>query len=104
MDKRIPVLTDVVAEPGEHATAAGRLMTDEELSELQTRLATEGFHLMERLLREAFREMELNLMAEVISRLRQELPEIVDDVLREHFASGQGATAAPGRGNVEGSR
>jgi hypothetical protein len=83
IERRIPVLTDVVAEAAGDATPPG--LTEEELSELQTRLATEGFALMERLLREAFREMEMNLMAEVIGRLRHELPELMDDILREHF-------------------
>lgn len=83
-DRRIPVLTDVVAEAV--AAASVRGLTEEELTELQTRLATEGFALMERLLREAFREMEMNLLTEVISQLRHELPELMDDILREHFS------------------
>ena len=82
-ERRIPVLTDVVAKAV--AEAAPRGLTEEELTELQTRLATEGFALMERLLREAFREMEMNLMADVISQLRHELPELMDDILREQL-------------------
>ena len=83
MERRIPVLTDIVAEAADRVAGSG--LTEEEISELQTRLATEGFALMERLLREAFREMEMNLLSDVISRLRQELPELMDDILREHF-------------------
>jgi hypothetical protein len=92
MERQIPVLTDIVAEATDRDAGSG--LTDEEISELQTRLATEGFALMERLLREAFREMEMNLMADVISRLRQELPELMDDILREHFGD---ATNSPER-------
>lgn len=91
-ERRIPVLTEVVAEAVAEASTHG--LSEEELTELQTRLATEGFALMERLLREAFREMEMNLMAEVISQLRHELPELVDDILREHFGDRR---SPPGR-------
>ena len=81
-DKQIPVLTDIVPE---RPAPAGEpaCLDDEAITELQTQIATEGFVLMERLLREAFREIEMTVLTDVISRLRQELPEIVDDVLRE---------------------
>jgi hypothetical protein len=82
--KKIPVLTDMVEVP-----TAGTLMTgvlaEDELAELQSRLATEGYALMERLLHESLREMEANLFADVISRLRTELPDLIDEVLREHL-------------------
>lgn len=88
-NKKIPVLTDLVAGAGEPPVAR-IVVTDEELKELQARIATEGYALMERLLHESLREMEANLFADVIGRLRTELPDLIDDVLQEHFGHGQG--------------
>lgn len=89
-EKKIPVLTDMVAKPGESAPAVPLVVTDEELQELQARIAAEGYALMERLLHESLREMEANLFADVIGRLRTELPDLIDDVLQEHFDTGRG--------------
>jgi hypothetical protein len=44
---------------------------------------------MERLLHESLREMEANLFADVIGRLRTELPDLIEDVLQEHFGQPQ---------------
>lgn len=90
-DKKIPVLTDVVAGPSAGEACGGNLIGEEELAELQTRLATEGYVLMERLLHESLREMEANLFADVISRLRTELPDLIDEVLREHLGRDTGS-------------
>ncbi len=86
-ERKIPVLTEIVTPPGGSTAAAPLLVTDEELKELQARIATEGYALMERLLHESLREMEANLFADVIGRLRTELPDLIDDVLQEHFGS-----------------
>jgi hypothetical protein len=88
MDRlRIPVLTDAVAQP--RRTAADELgragLSEAELAELQTRIAAGSFVLVERLLQNAFKEMEAALFDEVVSRLRHELPDLIDQVLREHF-------------------
>lgn len=88
MDKsRIPVLTDAVARP--RHTAADELarpsVTESELAELQTRIAAGSFLLVEKFLQNAFKEMEATLFDEVLSRLRNELPDLIDQVLREHF-------------------
>jgi hypothetical protein len=88
MDRfRIPVLTDAVAQP--RRTAADELdrpaLGEAELAELQTRIAAGSFVLVERLLQNAFKEMEATLFDEVVSRLRHELPDLIDQVLREHF-------------------
>lgn len=90
-EKKIPVLTDIVAGPGDPAAAIQIGVTADELRELQTRIATEGYALMERLLHESLREMEANLFADVIGRLRTELPDLVDDVVQEYFGHGLGA-------------
>lgn len=88
MDRlRIPVLTDAVAQP--RRAAADELarsgLSEAELAELQTRIAAGSFVLVERLLQNAFKEMEAALFDEVVSRLRHELPDLIDQVLREHF-------------------
>ena len=87
-EKKIPVLTDIVASPGEPVPALQVMVTDDERQELQARIATEGYALMERLLHESLREMEANLFADVIGRLRTELPDLIDDVLKEYFGQG----------------
>ena len=88
MDRtRIPVLTDIVARP--RRSAADELtrptLSESEIAELQVRIATGSFMLVEKLLHSAFKEMEAVLFDEVVSRLRNELPELIDQVLREHF-------------------
>ncbi|MCC7258880.1 MAG: hypothetical protein IT486_10975 [Gammaproteobacteria bacterium] len=88
-EKKIPVLTEIVTTPGNGTPAPPLLVTDEELKELQARIATEGYALMERLLHESLREMEANLFADVIGQLRTELPDLIDDVLQEHFGTGR---------------
>lgn len=84
-ERKIPVLTDIVATPALSQTAAQGVVSDDELQELQARIATEGYALMERLLHESLREMEANLFADVIGRLRTELPDLIDELLQEHF-------------------
>ena len=87
MDKtRIPVLTEAVAGPRRPVGAGGRpALTESELAELQTRIAAGSFVLVERLLHNAYKEMEATLFDEVVTRLRNELPDLIDQVLREHF-------------------
>jgi hypothetical protein len=83
---RIPVLTDAVARPRRQARDADQpLLSEAELAELQTRIAAGSFALVEQLLHHAFKEMEATLFDEVINRMRQELPDLIDQVLREHF-------------------
>ena len=88
MDRsRIPVLTDAVARPRRSAADEMRrpALTESELAELQVRIATGSFVLVEKLLHQAYKEMEATLFDEVVGRLRNELPELIDQVLREHF-------------------
>lgn len=84
---RIPVLTDAVARPRRTAVdeTARPTLTESELAELQVRIATGSFMLVEKLLHQAYKEMEATLFDEVVGRLRHELPELIDQVLREHF-------------------
>jgi hypothetical protein len=82
---RIPVLTDAVLRAQRPSADAASPLSESELAELQTRIAAGSFALVEQLLHKAFKEMEATLFDEVITRLRQELPDLIDQVLREHF-------------------
>lgn len=84
-ERKIPVLTDIVEQwtPGEQV--ARLPMAAEGLAELQTRIAMRSYALMERLLQESLREMEANLFADVIGRLRTELPNLIEEELHQHF-------------------
>ncbi|MFL2547391.1 MAG: hypothetical protein ACJ0SL_08555 [Candidatus Rariloculaceae bacterium] len=94
----IPVLTDVIQDRGDLEPAAGAgaeaadvsdadILLDREMliSELQAKLSVGAFTLTEQLLHSAISEMEATLFEQVLNRLRQELPELVDTVLREHL-------------------
>ncbi|MCH7894168.1 MAG: hypothetical protein IH907_06625 [Proteobacteria bacterium] len=85
----IPVLTDVVngdAETGADSAVAAQPAFDENrLAELQTELASRSFELTDRLLHSAFQEMEASLFEQVSNRLRNELPELIDQILRDYL-------------------
>ncbi len=86
----IPILTDVVAqEELARARAAVKLsdISEEQLAELQTQLAAGVHKLADELLQIVFKEMEVALFEQVSIRLRRELPEIVDRILRDHFGT-----------------
>lgn len=81
--RNIPVLTDLVTTPPPATPPPAA--ASENLAELQARLITGSYALVERLLHEALQEMEANLFAEVIARLRADLPALVADTLQQHF-------------------
>jgi hypothetical protein len=83
----IPVLTDVVEDEPTPDTESDEPAFDGEIliAELQTKLSVSAFDLTEQLLLSAISEMESTLREQVLIRLRQELPELIDTVLREHF-------------------
>ncbi len=83
----IPVLTDVVEDEPKPDTESDEPAFDGEIliAELQTKLSVSAFDLTEQLLLSAISEMESTLREQVLIRLRQELPELIDTVLREHF-------------------
>lgn len=85
----IPVLTDVVAQDPNSPASPAELPSDIEtlIAELQTELSASAFALTEQLLHSAFSQMEATLSKKILSRLRQDLPELVDAVLREHFGA-----------------
>jgi len=89
----IPVLTDVVEDDFDAEATATPVkadgLDDPEMliAELQTKLSVGAFTLTEQLLHSAISEMEATLFEQVLNRLRQELPELVDTVLREHLGA-----------------
>ena len=84
----IPVLTDIIEEEPvpDQAVEEDSSANEELIAELQTTLSVGAFTLTEQLLHSAISEMEATLFEQVLNRLRQELPELVDSVLREHLA------------------
>lgn len=87
----IPTLTAAVSAAlltGDERPVVASLSADERL-ELQTRLASLSYTLVERLLYEAYKNLAATLLDEVVGRLRQELPNLIDQVLREQLATGQ---------------
>ena len=85
----IPVLTDIVEQDAIPATGPAELPADVEtlIAELQTKLSADAFALTEKLLQSAISDMEATLFEQVLNRLRQDLPDLVDKVLREHLVA-----------------
>ncbi|NIW24080.1 MAG: hypothetical protein GWN29_05620 [Gammaproteobacteria bacterium] len=85
--KDIPVLTDVITD--EETPGIGETTTSVDyaslIAELQTQLASNAYALTEQLIHNAFAEMEATLFAQISARLREELPELIDRILREHL-------------------
>ena len=86
----IPVLTDVITD--EEAASIGESEPSVDraslIAELQTQIASSAYALTEQLMHNAFAEMEATLFAQITAQLRQELPELVDRILREHLDEG----------------
>lgn len=90
-----PVLRDKVA--NESATAAPvlravavtapRPLSDHELAALKAELVAVAWEVVVDLLHSAVREVEAALFEQVSSRLRDELPDIVERALRNHLRS-----------------
>jgi hypothetical protein len=85
---QIPILTDAV-----DSRAAERLANAESteilIAELQTQLAASAFALTDEILRTAFAEMEASIFEQISGRLRRELPELIDTLLRERLGIDQ---------------
>ena len=89
----IPVLTDIVPEeapvtgPVTEVAGPANVPTDVEtlIAELQTSLAASTYALTEQLLHTTFAEMEATVFQQISNKLRQELPELIDSVLRQHL-------------------
>lgn len=94
---QIPVLTDAVRRADETPAVADRtatpvfigrtLASDREslIAELQTQIAAGAFALTDDIMRTAFAEMEAAVFEQISGRLRRELPELIDALLRERL-------------------
>ena len=83
----IPILTDVILSAQPALPLEER---DTLVAELQTAIAVRTFALTEDALRTAFNEMEASLFERITTRLRRELPEIIDATLRERLGGDNG--------------
>jgi Arc/MetJ-type ribon-helix-helix transcriptional regulator len=87
---QIPVLTEAV-NFGRHGLSRApsdlSLPDDREalIAELQTQIAAGAFALTDDIIRTAFAEMEASIYGRITSRLRHELPEMIDKLLRERL-------------------
>jgi hypothetical protein len=81
MEPNIPVLTEVFRS----ATHSAVNELEAVLAEVQTKLASRTYKLADELLRSAFAEVEATLFEQIASKLRRQLPELIDATLREHF-------------------
>jgi len=85
-DDDIPVLTDEVdIVPTLTEEIQPPVLNEFQMNELRIRLTDSAYTLMERLLYNAIREMENALLEDLASHLRNELPELVDEILKEHL-------------------
>jgi hypothetical protein len=96
---QIPILTDAIGrieademQSSESRAAAAAvieraLAADREnlIAELQTQIAASTFALTDRIMRAAFAEMEASVFEQIAGKLRSELPEMIDALLRERF-------------------
>jgi hypothetical protein len=90
-NRKIPILTDVISPDGSTANGVdasepGRHEIDAVIAELQTRLAAKTFALADELVRTAFADMEAKVREQISARLRRELPELIDSLLREYWS------------------
>jgi Zn-dependent M32 family carboxypeptidase len=76
----IPILTEAV-----HENVAASLSVD--VKAVHAALLTETLELADSLLHQAVKDIEATLFERVFDRLRADLPELVDRILREHAAT-----------------
>jgi len=77
----LPTLMDAESPPVPRITA-------EEIDAVQAELTAMTRDLADRLLDHAMRDMEAALVEQVSNRLREELPALIEKVLREHLEPG----------------
>jgi Zn-dependent M32 family carboxypeptidase len=78
----IPILTETV-EPSVPALSA-------DAKAVHAAILTETLELADSLLHQAAKDIEATLFERVFDRLRAQLPELVDRILREHAATQEG--------------
>ncbi len=88
-DEDIPTLTSVVIANAPAAPVPGAPpapgIDPAALADLEVRLTSASLDLTDRLLHNAFQEMEAAMFEQVSNRLRAELPDLVARIIREHF-------------------
>ena len=75
----IPILTDAVVESVETSLSL-------DAKSVHAAILTETLQLADSLLHQAAKDIEATLFERVFDRLRAQLPELVDRILREHAA------------------
>ena len=80
-EEDIPVLTEVV----EEAVLADERYSSDDIAGLEEEISRESIRMAEQLLHEVAREMEVVLFDRVLSRMKEELPALVEKILREHL-------------------
>ena len=78
----IPILTDSVIENVETSLSF-------DAKAVHAAILTETLELADSLLHQAVKDIEATLFERVLDRLRAQLPELVDRILREHAAAQQ---------------
>lgn len=92
-DLGIPILTDVITpEP----LPGSPLLDQQALDQLRSTLTAETIQLASRLMHAALRDMEAALLEQMLDRMREQLPELVDKVMAEQFAGPLLETPDPG--------
>jgi hypothetical protein len=76
----IPILTDAVKESAPVSLSL-------EAKAVHAAILTETLELADSLLHQAVKDIEATLFERVLDRLRAQLPELVDRILREHAAA-----------------
>lgn len=90
----IPVLTEVADAEPEPARHSFQVLSPESieldgdrLAELEAELVTRTHDLADQLIHSAFEQMEAAMFEEVSNRLKSELPDLIDKLLREYLRS-----------------
>ena len=82
----IPILTEAVKESAPESLSL-------EAKAVHAAILTETLELADSLLHQAVKDIEATLFERVFDRLRAQLPELVDRILREHAAATEHAAA-----------
>ena len=87
---QIPILTDEISTETDGRVGSEARDMEALIAELQTQLASRTFALTDEIMRRAFAEMEASLFMEISGRLRRELPDMIDSLLRERLGDDPG--------------
>jgi len=82
-DDDIPILSDVVDLPPEEPTSP---LDQNRLAELHAELATRTQDLADELIHTAFQQFEATIFEHVSNRLRTDLPELIENILKDYLS------------------